>query len=330
MKERTPRRTTRAVRETAEKELTELLPAIETATADAESKESQMKRSADRARVEKASTSTVDGVTREIADLQVSVGRVLTSLSQQLREESGKLVELRLAIEVETARLKEMHEIDAAMVSLKAILEVAAERRATLEAELRQQEEDLRASMEGRRAAWKQEQADFEGSTKKAREREEDEYAYKLALKRRKEADEYASQHAAAVKADKEDRATAEREIEARMQAVAAREAEINELKARTERFPQELAAAVKQAEQAARTEAQKQAALDAKLARMEMDSERSLTTLKIAGLEETIKRQTSQMEALTKQLTLAQGQVQAMAVKAIEGAAGSKASAAQ
>ena len=65
----------------------------------------------------------------------------------------------------------------------------------------------------------------------------------------------------------------------------------------------------------------QKQAALDAKLVKMETESERNITALKIAGLEDLVKRQTVQLEALTKQLSAAQAQVQAMAVKAIEGA---------
>ena len=109
-----------------------------------------MKRSADRARVEKTMAYTVERVTREIGDLQLSISRMLTDLSQQLREESGKLAEIRLAIDTENARLKELHDIDAAMVSLKAILEVAAERRAVLEAEINQREADLQAAIERR------------------------------------------------------------------------------------------------------------------------------------------------------------------------------------
>ena len=92
----------------------------------------------------------------------------------------------------------------------------------------------------------------------------------------------------------------------------------MKELEARVERFPQELAAATKQAEQTARSEMQKQAALDAKLVKMETDAEKNVTALKIAGLEDLVKRQAVQLEALTKQLSAAQAQVQAMAVKAI------------
>lgn len=70
--------------------------------------------------------------------------------------------------------------------------------------------------------------------------------------------------------------------------------------------------------------------ALDAKLIKMETEAEKNITALKIAGLEDLVKRLASQIEALTKQLSAAQAQVQAMAVKAIEGAAGMKNAAGQ
>jgi chromosome segregation ATPase len=325
MKEKPPRRTSKSAREAAEKELAGLLPTLESVAAEPEEKQDAMKRSADRARVEKTMAYTVERVTREIGDLQLSVSRMLTDLSQQLREESGKLAEIRLAIDTENSRLRELHDIDGAMVSLKAILEVAAERRAALEAELNQREADLHSAMEAKNEDWSREQADHDARTKKGREREEEEYAYKLSLKRRKEADDYAGQQSALQKSLQEQRAKADQEIGDRQRTMATREAEMKDLQMRVDRFPQELAAATKQAEQAARSEAQKQAALDAKLVKMETEAERNITSLKIAGLEDLVKRQAAQLETLTKQLSAAQAQVQAMAVKAIEGAAGMK-----
>lgn len=325
MKEKSLRRTSKAAREAAEKEVAELLPALESAAAEPEEKQAEIKKSADRARVEKTMAYTAEHVTRQIAEMQLSINRMLTELSQQLREESGKLAEIRLAIETENARLKELHDIDAAMLSLKAILEVAAERRAALEAELNQRKAEIQNAMEKKKEEWTREQSDYESRTKKTRDREEEEYAYKLSLKRRKETDDYAAQQAALQKTLHEERAKADQETEERERSLAAREGEIKELQSRVERFPQELAAATKQAEQAVRSEAQKQAALEAKLAKMEADAEKNMTTLKISGLEDLLKRQAAQIEGMTKQLTAAQTQVQAMAVKAIEGASGMK-----
>ena len=154
MKEKSPRRTSKSARVAADKELAELIPTLESVTVEPEEKQAAMKKSADRARVEKTLAYTVERVTREIGDLQLSLSRMLTDLLQQLREESGKLAELRLAIETENARLKELHDIDAAMVSLKAILEVAAERRAALDAELNQREADLQSAIDRKNEEW--------------------------------------------------------------------------------------------------------------------------------------------------------------------------------
>jgi hypothetical protein len=314
MKEKPTGRVSKAAREMAVKELTELLPTIESRSAQHEEKQSVIKKSNDRARAERAATFTVERITKEIGDLHLSVSRMLTDLAQMLREESGKLADIRTVVETENARLRELHDIDASMVSLSAILEIAAERREALEAELARREVELNAAIMLKKEEWAREQLDHEARTKKAREREEEDYAYKLSLKRRREADEYAVQ-----------REQADQDMQERQRAIAARESEIRDLQARVDRFPQELAAATKQAEQAARSEAMKQAALDAKLLRMETEAEKNVTALKIAGLEDLVKRQTAQVESLTKQLATTQAQIQAMAVKAIEGAAGMK-----
>lgn len=329
MKEKTARRTSKAAREAAEKEMTQVLPLLESAAAEPEEKQATLKKSADRARVEKTMAYTVEHVTKEIGDVQLSVNRMLTDLSQQLREESGKLAEIRLAIETESARFRELHDIDAAMVSLQAVLEVAAERRAELEGELTRREADIQAAIKRRNEEWEREQADYEAGMKRNRAREEEQYSYTLAMKRRTEGDEYSAKQAALAKALQDQRAQADREIEERRRVVAARETEMAALQARIEQFPQEMAAAVKAAEQAVRSEMQKQAALDARLAKMEAEAEKNITGLKIAGLEDLVKRQGAQIESLMKQLSAAQAQVQAMAVKAIEGAAGMKSTAA-
>lgn len=323
MKEDRPRRPRRSAREAAQQELAGLLPAIQSAAADAVDKPAEMKKSLDKTRVDKAATYTVDRVTKDITELQGVVGRTLDDLAQQMVREAEKLAELRSAIDTETARLKELHEIDVTLISLKAVLEVGADRRASLEADLLELQNSVAVSRKRTQEEWEREQQDYEARTKKNREREEEDFVYKLTLKRRKDNDDYAVQQAGLQKALQELRAKAEVEIGERIKTVSARELETKELQAKVERFPQDLAAAVKQAEQMARVEVQKQADLDAKLAKLEVDGDKRLTALKIAGLEESLKRQMLQNEVLGKQLSAAQAQVQAMAVKAIEGASG-------
>ena len=188
--------------------------------------------------------------------------------------EAEKLAELRSAIDTETARLKELHEIDVTLISLKAVLEVGADRRASLEADLLELQNSVAVSRKRTQEEWEREQQDYEAKTDKNREREEEDFVYKLTLKRRKDNDDYAVQQAGLQKALQELRAKAEVEIGERIKTVSARELETKELQAKVERFPQDLAAAVKQAEQMARVEVQKQADLDAKLAKLEGENE--------------------------------------------------------
>ncbi len=100
MKEKSPHRPSKAARQAAEKEFKEILPTLESVAAEPADKQLSMKKSAERAHVERMSTYTVDRVTKEIGDLQVSVSRLLTDLSQRLREESGRLAEIHSAIEI--------------------------------------------------------------------------------------------------------------------------------------------------------------------------------------------------------------------------------------
>jgi predicted phage tail protein len=85
------------------------------------------------------------------------------------------------------------------------------------------------------------------------------------------------------------------------------------------------------------KTESEKAAALAAKAAgqkfeqeilllKKEAETEKRLSSLQVKTLEDTIARQTAQIEALQKQMEEAKQQVQDIAVKAIEGASGAKA----
>ena len=131
---------------------------------------------------------TVERVTREIGDLQLSINRMLTDLSQQLREESSKLAEIRLAIDTENSRLKELHDIDGAIRSLcsRRFLRLRPSAARLLRLSSTSEKPIFRLPWRAKHEEWNREQADHDARTKKTREREEEEYAYKLSLKRRR------------------------------------------------------------------------------------------------------------------------------------------------
>lgn len=316
-----PKRPSRSAKSEAQEEFASMLPALAAASPAEKDKPTEMKKAAEKIVVEKASAYTVDNIIKGTADLNINLGKALSDLSGKLATEANKLAELQKAIEIQSARLKELHDMDVAAVSLKALLEAQSERRVSFDSEIAEKRAGFDAEMARKHDEWKREQiahdvavSERDSALKKSREREQEEYNYALALAKKKDTD------ASAIR---------EKEIAERLAVLASREKEFNEMKSRAERFPNELSDAVKKAEEAARASALKQADADAKLAAKEIEGDRRVSTLKVASLEEKIAAQAAQIEMLSKQLAAANTQVQDIAVKAIEGASGIKALAA-
>jgi CRP-like cAMP-binding protein len=111
-----------------------------------------------------------------------------------------------------------------------------------------------------------------------------------------------------------------------REEALKARETEYERVRKEAEEFPARLRAATEQAAGEAARAAE--ARLEQQLASLKKDAEieKRLAEMQAQTLEGIISRQREQIEALQKQVDLAKQQVQDIAVKAIEGASGSKA----
>ncbi|MBM4167614.1 MAG: hypothetical protein FJ215_00410 [Ignavibacteria bacterium] len=159
--------------------------------------------------------------------------------------ESSRLADLRAAIDTETTRLKEVHEIDYNVNALAASIEAQAGRKATIEREMAEQRETFDAQMAAKREESRREQQEHEQSVrerdlqvKRQRERDEEEYKYKSSMERRKEAAEYELRKSELQREMDEERRRVEPELEERKAAIVAEEDELLELPKRVERFP--------------------------------------------------------------------------------------------
>jgi len=285
-------------------------------------KEANAKKANELAVVKKASTYTVDGVVKGLADLKLDLSKTLGDLSDNLTAEANKLHELREAIAIETRNLEEIYDIKVAAMTLDNLIREHEEKKKSFEEEAT----DIRRE-------WKKEQEEYElivkerdEKLKKEREREAEEYNYNLFLTRKKDKDAYEQEKGALEKALKEKRETQEKELSERVAEVAAQEAEIAELRTNAESFPAQLAKAVEKARIEAAAESEKHAKQKADLLAKEVEGEKKLSELKIKTLEDTVAKQASQIKDLTGQLNNATSQVQDIASKAIEGASGAKA----
>jgi len=311
----------------------EMLSKYEDGAAKAADKKAEVKAIADKKVLEKATSYTLESIVKGFADLKLKIGKSLTELSEQLTEEANKLTEIKQAIAIETKNLEEIHNIKIAADTLADLIRAQEERKSKFEADMAEQEERFKSETLLKKTAWEKEKKEYEQSVKerdislkKERDREKEEYEYNLTLARKKDKDIYESKKAELEKELEEKRITQEKELTEREAAIVTREKEFAELKEKVEKFPDELSDTVKNAEKAAANEVENKAKVEAQLLRKGVEGEKKLAELKISSLEETIAKQNTQVQELTKQLHEATAQVQGVAVKVIEGISDAKA----
>jgi hypothetical protein len=211
-------------------------------------------------------------------------------------------------------------------------LETHERQREQLEADYAERKLDLAREIEETRTEWEGQQRQREAEAKerdaaeqKRREREKEEYRYAFAREQQQAKDKFADEMAAAHKELAEQKATQERELAERERAIKSREDELASLRQRVESFPRELDAAVAKAVKDATTRQQQDSSARDELLRREYAGEKNVLTTRIASLEQTAKEQSDQIVRLLGQAEKAYGQVQEIAVPAIEGSASAK-----
>lgn len=282
--------------------------------------------------VERASSYTVENIVKGLADLNLHMGKALTELSEKLTSEASKLDELRQAIDVESRQLEEIRDIRVAADTLALLIQEYETKKKTFEEETKEKEEAFARLVRQKKEEWDKEQASHDTMVKernaaltKERDREREEYEYNLALTRKKDKDVYEQQKTALFRELEEKRILQEKEFTERESVISASESELAELRKKVETFQAALDKGIKEAEERATLATQQKADMAAKLIAKEIEGEKKVLELKIISLQEQVNKQTGQIESLTKQLADANNQVQAIAVKAIEGASGAK-----
>ncbi len=286
---------------------------------------------------------STEGIGNQIASLKSEIGRTLNELAERLERESDKYAQVKTAVESAEAELREIYEIEKAAASLAALLEAQREQREEFEAEMSAKREQLEYDIATHREAfeyevktqreqWKKEKADFEtaakeqdAAEKKRRQREQEEWQY-LFEREKKTAEEQRKHELAKLDRDIQlKKEQLEKVLGEREQAVAAAEAELQSLRTRAEKFPAELDQAVSRAVQEStdRLERERKYAVD--LLQKEFAGERNVLNSRIEALQTTVEKQAEQIARLSHQLEHSYGQVQDIALKAIEGSSMSR-----
>ncbi len=111
-----------------------------------------------------------------------------------------------------------------------------------------------------------------------------------------------------------------ERDLTAREQALSEREAELEQLRARVAASASEESAAVEHAIQVTTDRLTHEAEAREALLRKGFEGEEKVLQSRIESLQQTVKEQQSQIARLSSQIEKSYGQVQEIAVKALEG----------
>ncbi len=283
---------------------------------------------------------TVERVITSIGELKVGLGSSLDGITQKLTGQSERLAQVNEAIGIQSARLKELHDIEVAADSLSILLRNQKEAESDFDTRLAQKREEAQqafltakeevlaeieeaksqfeAEMSERRQAWQEEQEEVA----RTRKREQDEYSYNLKQQRAREADAYQAKKEALEKELVETKARQESALAEREKNVKTHEDELARLRSDAESFPTRLEQAVAAARETAKKEAEREAEVAARLQAQISEGEKNVSKLQIANLQAKVAEQAATIAALSTQLATAGEKVETIATKAIEGAA--------
>ena len=193
--------------------------------------------------------------------------------------------------------------------------------------------EKLGAEISAQRIAWSEEQLqrsreekEYEDNLKKQRQREVDDYEYKKVLERKKAQDKYDEEMRVLEKKNKEKQEELEKSWKQREAALKEKEEEWSRLQKEIDGFSVRLKTEVDLAVTNAVKASEQKFEQERTLLKLNGESEKRVSELQIKALQDTIARQSSEIEKLQAQVDEAKRQVQDIAVKAIEGASGAQA----
>jgi hypothetical protein len=276
--------------------------------------------------VTKAANYTVDTIVKGMADLQLEFGSIIAGLSDQLTLEVEKLTEAKQAIEIENQHRSELQKIRVVADALHIITQEHQQSLKSIEQQLTTEQEDLVKAQTSLRKQWEQstreyaeQQAELATITAKERQKEQDEFQYKVTRDRQLQADTYAE-----IKRNQEQEIQArdreqQKQWKEREKFLKDHQKLLDDNLSKVIAFPAELEEAVKKAREEAIKETSKDAKVKANLAEKEWEGNKQGYERKIQSLERVVERQSEQITAITEQLQAVMNQAQSLAMKAFE-----------
>ena len=273
-----------------------------------------------------ASTYTVDGIVKGLADLQLEFGGIITNLSAKLAAEASKLEELERALEIETLHLQMLQQIRVVADTLHLLTQEHQEKLRTLEQTGATQKFMLEKEIAEQRSLWEKEQADFENVIQeqherltKERERQEADYQYELTRQQTVDENEFEEKQRNQKKELQEADQVNERQWAERERILEENQPLLEDYRQRVEVFSAELNELVENIKTDAADAVNQDAEVQAKLLEKEWDATKQGYEFTIQALEQKIQEQTQQIENFNAQLQETLQQSHALTMKAFE-----------
>lgn len=304
-----------------QQEFAEIQTEVKSARETADAKADDVERLKDEETRRAVEAVTVETTVEQISRLGLDVSRALSAVSEKLVDEVNRLTTLRAAVELERAELERLHKIDIAATALDLLVQEHAKQKAEFESEMAVQQSVWEENVE----KTERERKEQEDALKKQRQRDIDEYEYKKNLDRKRAQDKYDEDIRLLEKKNREKQETLEKGWAQREAALKEQEDELQRLRKESTEFPARLEKELRRAAEQAAKEVRQQAEQQTLLAQKEAEADRRMAELQIKTLDDLVTRQNGQITDLQKQLDEAKRQVQEIAVRAIEGASGSR-----
>lgn len=257
-----------------------------------------------------ASTYTMDGIVKGLADLQLAFGSHVNGLSENLSTEVSKLDELEQATQIETQHLRKLQQIRIVADALHLLTQTHQEQLRILEQDSAAQKDTLEREMAQKRQLWEKEQAEFEQDIQQQlefltqeRQRQEADYKYELDRQRTVEENDYEQKQRNQEQELQASQQVKERQWIEREQFLADNQSLYEEYQQTVESLPSELEEAVNQARLATRTAIQHEAEVQAELLEKEWEASRQGYEFQLQSLEKNVQNQIEQIETLHLQL---------------------------
>ena len=265
---------------------------------------------------------SVEGVVQNLSNLGLDISKALTEISGKLVTEVERLNSVREAVALQTKELERLHKIDISATAIDHLVQDYESQKQTLEAEISAQREAWSAE-ELQRA---REQKEYDDNLKKQRQREAEDYEYKKILDRKKAQDKYEEETRLLEKKNKEKQDDIEKSWKQRETGLREKEEEWSHLRKEVDEFPARLKMESDLAVGSELKSAEQKFEHARILLNKESESEKRLAETRIKALQDTLARQTAEIEKLQTQVEEGKRQVQDIALKAIEGASGAQA----